>query len=344
MWKVIPDDYLFFKGGGNGAMIAMMMQMQKDAEAAKQREQERNDKADALARETKAAEEAKAEQQKKDSAAKVSSAYENALSSGRQRLLSKGLDVNADPYGIMSMFTSSLDRARAGAPEIVQDANSLFSSTLLDDAMSEARGNQRSKFGSQVKNNFSDSFGLDTFADTADDAILQSILNTQKTEAQTALDRALARGTINEVGRTAADAELANMYKMGLAKANSLGDTVLSGYRGQLDTGVGKIREKANNWDFGDNFVFENEKSGIDTLKNSLTGKLEGDILNALSGQQFFDNPTLLGKAGSATGITNNTNPLGTNNSPLLGSTSGTVDRTKNTTTDRKLNPLDEVF
>lgn len=342
MWKLIPDEYHYHKGGGNGAMIAMMMQMQKDAEAAKQREQERNDRADALARETKAAEEAKLEQSKATSTSKVAGAYDSALSSGRQRLLSKGIDPNNDPYGIMSMFQSSLDKARAGAPEIVQDPNSLFSSTLLDDALSEARGNQRTKLGSQVKNTYSDSFGRDTFADTADDMILQSILDTQKTEAATALDRALARGTINEVGRSTADTELANMYKMGLAKANSLGDTVLSGYRSQLDDRVGKIRTSANNWDFGDNFNFDNERAGVDTLKNSLSAKLEGDILNALSGQSFFDNNVLLGKAGTATGITNN--PLATNNSPLLASTSGVTGKTKQPTDNRKLTALDEVF
>jgi len=345
MWKLIPDEYHYHKGGGNGAMIAMMMQMQQQAAEAKEQERLRNEKADELARQTKLEEENKLNAQKAASTSKVGAAYDSALSSGRQRLMSKGIDVNADPYGIMSMFTSSLDRARAGAPEVVQDPNSLFSSTLLDDAMSEARGTQRSKFGSQVKNNFSDTFGLDTFANTTDDQILQSILDTQKMESKTALDRALARGTINEVGRSTADQELANMYKMGLAKANSLGDTVLSGYRSQLDSGVGKIREKANNWDFGDNFNFDNERAGVDTLKNSLSSKLEGDILNALSGQDFFDDNVLLGKAGSATGITNN-NPLGANNTPLLGSTSGSADRTKSPATDtgRKLTALDEVF
>jgi hypothetical protein len=344
MWKIIPDEYHYHKGGGNGAMIAMMMQMEKNAAEAKQAEQARNDQADQLARETKLAEQQKLDQDKFNSTNKVTSAYDSALSAGKQRLLSKGIDIADDPYGIMSMFTGSLDRARAGAPEIVQDPNSLFSSTLLDDAMSEARGNQRSKLGSTVKNNFADDYGRTQFADTADDAYLMSILEGQQAEAKTALDRALARGTINEVGRTTADTELANMYKMGLAKANSLGDTVLGGYRGQLDTSVGKIRDKANNWDFGDTFNFDTEKSGVDSLKNSLSGKLEGDILNALSGQKFFDDTTLLGKAGSATGITNN-NPLGTNNSPLLGSIAGSADRTKTaTTSDRKLNPLDEVF
>lgn len=342
MWRPIPEDYLYHKGGGNGAMIAMMMQMQQQAEAAKQQEAERVAKAEQLARETRAQEEQKAAQAKIDSQNRIAGAYEGAKSAGKQRLLAKGMDVDNDPYGIMSLFTSQLDKIRAGAPEIVTDPNSLFSDTVLDNALNEARGTQRSKFGSQVKDTFSDNFGLQTFADTADDAYLTSILNDQKTEAEQALERALARGTINEVGKTKGAAELSNMYKTGLAKANSLGDTVLSGYRSQLDDRVGKIRTSANNWDFGDNFNFDNERAGVDTLKNSLSAKLEGDILNALSGQSFFDNNVLLGKAGTATGITNN--PLATNNSPLLASTSSVTGKTKQPTDNRKLTALDEVF
>lgn len=344
MWKLISEEYLYHKGGGNGAMIAMMMQMQEQARQAKLDEQARSDKADQLARETKAAEELKQQQAKEESARKVGAAYDNALSTGKAKLSNKGIDIVNDPYGIMSMFTRALDTARAGAPDIVSDPNSLFSATLLDDAMSEARGNERTKLGQLVKGAYTDSYGRDTFGDTSDDSFIESILNEQRNEANLALDRALARGTINEVGRSAGDREIANMYKTGSAQANSLGDTILAGYRKQLDDSIGSIRTKANNWDFGDTFNFDNERGGVDSLKTSLSGKLEGDILNALSGKNFFDNNILLGKAGTATGITNN--PLASNNSPLLGSTTGTNDKTKTNTVDdnRKLTALDEVF
>lgn len=344
MWKLLPDEYLYHKGGGNGAMIYMMMQMQKQADEAKAEQRRLDAESKEAARIAKAEEDQKLADNKVTSANKVGSAYENALSSGKAKLANKGIDIVNDPYGIMSMFTRSLDTARAGAPDIVNDPNSLFSSTLLDDALSEARGNERSKLGSAVKGAYADNYGLSTFGDTSDDSYIESILNSQRDEANLALERALARGTINEVGKATGDREIANMYKTGSAKANSLGDTILAGYRSQLDNAVGNIRNKANNWDFGDTFNLDNEKSTVDTLKNSLSGKLEGDILNALSGQQFFDNNILLGKAGNSTGITNN--PLGTNNSPLLGSTSGVTDKTKGTTTDtdRKLTAMDEVF
>ena len=48
MWKLLPEEYLYHKGGGNGAMIYMMMQMQEQARQAKLEEQARQDRADQL--------------------------------------------------------------------------------------------------------------------------------------------------------------------------------------------------------------------------------------------------------------------------------------------------------
>jgi len=270
------------------------------------------------------------------------------LSDGRRRLESKGIDPELDPYGIMGLYRSSLDKARTGLPEIVEDTSNLFSPSLLEDAISGVRTTQRNKVGAEVKNTFADDFGLQAFNDTADDPILQSILDSQKQEAVTALDRALARGGMNEAGRAIADRELENMTKMGLAKANSLGGTVLGGYRTQLDDAVGKVRSKANEWDFNSGFNLDKERGTIDSLKGSLSSRLEGDVLNALSGQSFFDTDVLLGKAGTGSGI-NNGLPAASgaaSNNGLIGSTTGVADRTKAPTSSstRKLTPLDEVF
>lgn len=352
MWKLIPDEYHYHKGGGNAAMIYMMMEMQKQAEQAKQAEAERNARAEqqALEREERLKREAAVEKTQKieKTGQKVSDAYNVALSDGKRRLQAKGIDADTDPYGIMGLYTSSLDKARTGLPEIVEDTSNLFSPSLLEDAISNVRTTQRNKVGADVKNTFADDYGLQAFGDTADDHILQSILDSQKSEAVTALDRALARGRMNEAGRSIADKELENMAKMGLAKANSLGGTVLSGYRQQLDDAVGKVRSKANEWDFNSGFDLNKERSTVDNLKGSLSSRLEGDILNALSGQSFFDTDILLGKGGTASGINNGMPAAGgaASNNGLIGPSTGVTDRTKSNTSSstRKLTPLDEVF
>jgi hypothetical protein len=351
MFKFIPEEYLFFKGGGNGMMMYMMMQQQQQAEQAKREEQARNDAAAEQSRQVAAQAEQKRVADIQASQQRVGGAYNSALDYGKNKLRAKGVDPDSDPYGVMNLYRSSLDRARAGAPEMVADPNSLFSTTLLDDAMNEARGTQRSNYGRQVKSTFGDDYGRSQFGDTMDDAILQSILDTQKGEANTNLDRALARGTINEIGRSSAGREVDNMTKMGLAKANTLGDTVLGGYRTQLDEAVGKSRGHATDWDFGDTFDIGKEKGGIESLKGSLSGRLEGDILNALSGQKFYDPDILLGKAGAASGITNVSGLGGTSTGgqqpfgqTTLSQTSGVTDRTKAPAGERTTNSLDEVL
>ena len=131
-----------------------------------------------------------------------------------------------------------------------------------------------------------------------------------------------------------------------MAKANSIGGSVLSGYRSQLDDRIGSIRSKANDWDFGSTFDLGRERGTVDALKGSLSSRLEGDILNALSGQSFYNTDLLLGKGGNATGITNGlptTGGAATNNG--LTAVSGVADRAKAPTgSGRKVTPLDEVF
>jgi hypothetical protein len=348
MYRHLPTQYMYYKGGGNGAMMYMMMQQQEQARQAKAEEAAREAKAAEQA--TQVAEEAK-QQKARDietSGQKLGRAYESALGYGKQKLSTRGIDAETDPYGIMSLYRASLDKARAGAPEIVSDPNALFSPTLLEDAMSEARTTQRGRYGQEVKNAFGTDYGLSQFGSTADDAVINALLDRQKTEAITSLDRALARGTINEIGRSSADREIENMLKAGAAKANTLGGNVLADYRNQLDTAVGKQREQAGAWDFGDTFDINKAKSSVGQLGGSLSSSLEGDILNALSGQQFFDTDLLLGKAGNATGITNRpTTTTGTGQGlTALSPVTGVTDRTKGTLSGdtRKSTSLDEVL
>lgn len=329
------------KKGNNQAILAASLQQQENARLAAEREAQANAIAEQNARNAAAAAEADKRARIQASTDRVNVAHSAARNSGLERLKARNIDTTSDPYGIMSMFDSRLNSARAGAPEIVENANSLFAPTMLDEILSEARTTQRGNLNSKIKNDFGTDYGLRTFADTSDDAILESILGKQKTEATEGLDRALARGTLNESGRAKATAELGDMYTKGKAKANTIGGGVLADYRSQLEGGVGRVRDRASNWDFTDNFNYDTEKGSIDTLKNSLSSRLEGDILNAIGSTSFFDNDILLGKGGNATGITNPVGTTPTLTNPLVGDTN----RTSGTSgTGRQVTPLDEVF
>ena len=108
MWKLLPEEYLYHKGGGNNAMIYMMMQMQKQADEAKAEQRRLDAEAKEAARVAKAEEDQKLADSKVTSANKVGAAYENALSSGKAKLANKGIDIVNDPYGIMCIDRKSV--------------------------------------------------------------------------------------------------------------------------------------------------------------------------------------------------------------------------------------------
>lgn len=260
---------------------------------------------------------------------RISSAYNAAQDYGRSKLSSKGLDPTAG-YGqqILQEYQSSLDRAKAGAPDVVQDASSLFGPSLYDTAYGDVRSTARQGYNKQANNFIGDGFDYNTWADTADDNILSSILGDQRTEAQTALDRALARGTINDVGYSTGKKQLGNQYQSGLAKANQTGLGVLSKYRKDLNDFASGVHNKIDNYDFGDDLNLDNYRNQLDTKVAGQKGSLEGDILAAIGGTNYFDTDSILGKAGNASGITNNSvspNPLGvgTGSSNGLNNTAG---------------------
>lgn len=237
---------------------------------------------------------------------RVSSAYDSAKSYGSSQLRAKGLD-DTTGYGqeIANLYGASLDRARSSAPEVVTDANALFSPSLYTDAYGTVRSTARQNLNKQLNQFAGDGFADQLFADTADDSVLQSILDTQKGSAKSALDSALARGQINDAGYQAGINEMGNQYKSGLAKANQTGLGVLSGYRKNLNDYAGSQRTRVDNYDFGDDFDPNAVKGRIDSMASGYRGSLEGDILGAIGDTNYFNTDTLLGKAGSTSGAVN---------------------------------------
>ncbi len=284
-------------------------------------------------------------QNEKDVAAsgqRVSRGYDSAVSYGNSKLNSRGIDPTAG-YGeqVSNLYRSALDRARAGAPEIVNDANSLFTPTLYDDAYGTVRSQARSGLNKQLNEFMGDGFDYDTFADTADDDIIGSILGEQKTEAQTALDRAKARGQVNDAGYASGLKELGNQELSGKSKANQLGQGVLSGYRKGLTDYGAKTRTRVDNYDLGDDFNIDSTKNRLGSMTEGYKSSLHGDILSALGGQNFFNTDTLIGKAGNASGITNNAPVGGSASTGLLGQPLGKTSAAGSTLESDKKN---EVF
>lgn len=238
----------------------------------------------------------------------LSSGYEGGLGKARGTLGAKGLDPNSG-YGqqIMQLLTQDYDTARAGAdPFTTTNAGTVFLPSMFDNDYQTVRGGAKAKLDNQYNQFASSGFDRGMVKDTDDDAILQSILGDQFTDANDTIQRAFARGQINDSGLAYANKELGKQKLSGMSKAQDTGMGVLSGYRTQLNDFLKPTRTRIDNFDLTDNIDLDGVQHGLGDLNTSLHGRMEGDILNALGGQNFFDTDTLLASAGSRSGALNN--------------------------------------
>lgn len=308
----------YAKGGGGGGEAMMMMMMQQQ-----QQEREAQRTAEAKATQDRQAEQARLEQEKQaniqKSRTRVNSAYDTALTGAKNKLHSRGLADDA--YGIMDLYKSELNRVKSGLPEIVDNANDYFTPSLWDNVWGDVRTNEKRKLGQGMDEFIGDGFDYNTFADTADDSILDGIIGDQYGDSLSTLQRALARGTINDAGMGYATKKLDQQKTAGRAKAEDMGLGVLQGYRTNLKNTATGIRGRLNNWDLGDALNLDTERTRVNDEAGRYRNRMEGDILNAIGDTSFFDTDTILGKAGQASGVMNNPPPLsgiGAGASPLL--------------------------
>lgn len=237
---------------------------------------------------------------------RANQAYNNALTYGTNRTNALGIN---DDYGIMDLYRTDLDAARGRIPTISDNPGSYFTpETTYTGAYNTALKRERTNLGNQLDEFAGYGFDKQAFADTADDDIISRILGEQRGDALMSLDSSLARGKINQFGYDRGLQDLNNMFLSGQSRANDLGGGVLEGYRGQLRTVADNARNRAANFDFGQNFDVGGIQNELSGLRESLGGRMEGDILRAIGDTSFFDVSKLIGRAGERSGIITPTN------------------------------------
>ncbi|MBU2051502.1 MAG: hypothetical protein KKH61_21335 [Gammaproteobacteria bacterium] len=231
--------------------------------------------------------------------------YNAALEYAGKQTGNRGYDQGlVDQYGVGDIFKTELDRVKGGLAE--DDIRPQFGEkTLYDDAVATGTDKYRTDLSRQFDQFAGDGFSSQAFSDTADDDILNSILGTQYGDVLSKIDASKARGTLNDSGYAKAIQKLEEQKKAGGAQIQNLGQGVLSGYRNQLDTTAGNSRAKLGNASFDNPFDIGGVQSQLDSLRGNLSGRLEGDLYNATSGQSFFDPSSILSYGSSSQGMFN---------------------------------------
>lgn len=229
--------------------------------------------------------------------------YDSAVGYGNQQVGARGLDQGlVDEYGILDLYRSELDRKRGTFAE--DDTNPLFGeNTILSDVLSQGtnryRGDVRNQFEQQAGN------AETHFGDTMDDQILEAILGSQRSDIEAQVNAARDRGTLNQTGYNKALERLNQQSLAARSELQDLGMGVLSGYRDQFKTKFDNTLGDINNLDLTRRFDTGSALQGLQSLRDSLGGRLEGDLYRATSGQSFFDPNSIISYGSGMQGFYN---------------------------------------
>lgn len=210
-----------------------------------------------------------------------------------------------DAYGLGDYYQKLLATRSAGLPADVDIRQALDPEALYNTAYNDVREGARRNAVSKVNAAVGTDYGRAQFGDTADDAILDSILATQRGSATEAIERARSRGILNDAGYNAAQKSLGERATTARTNLEDVGSGVLSRYRSDLDTEAERLRGRASSLDLTDQFDITGALKGLETRTSGFRGRMEGDIRTAAGDTDYFDIGSLLGKAATDQGFVN---------------------------------------
>ena len=251
----------------------------------------------------------------------LSSAQGNALTQGQSIFGGFGQETS-------DRFTPELERLinATNVPDLANNIGSFFDPNLANTILDRGRTSDIRGFNNQLNQFAPVGFTDTSIQNTADDSIISGILANRREAANEFGDRAVARGSFNSAGRSAFDQSLDEQSLAGNAQLQALGGGVLGNERDTLRGLANQFRGNVNSFDFGqaapDIAGFQNT---LGNRQTSLAGEREGNILNALGGQDIFDTSKAFLQGGAGQGATNNIGALAS-------AFGGAADRRSNTT------------
>jgi hypothetical protein len=247
-------------------------------------------------------------------APKHTQAYNAAQSYYDTQLGARGVDRSiADMYGLDDAYFSAIDNARMGIEET--DTNPFLSYNTrgnFEDAYSTGLNRYRGDTKKKLYDVAGDGFEYDTFADTADDAIINEILTGQREDAFAQIDAAYKRGQLNDVGYKRALKGLDDQFAAASGQVQNIGQGVLSDYRSKLSGFRDSQLDRIDMMDFTDPYNFDSIASRLSGMTNDFTNRMRGDLTSAIGDTSYFDPSTLIGKGGAVQGYYNPSSTAGT--------------------------------
>lgn len=256
----------------------------------------------------------KAEQDAKDAADKTAadtkfqSDLGTALGLARTNAQSyvTGRGLNYDEFS--PAIENELSRIRTTIPDRDPNVGQYFNNDIAQTVLNNERDTRRDKYTMELRPQFTSGWESSYYNPQSDDSIIDSVINDQIGTTRAALDRAHARGTLNDQGFNAAVMRLGEDAKGATSTANTLGQSVIDRYTTNLrDIGTQALNT-AGAYELGDTFdpTFWTNKRNTAVADAAKT--FEGDIRTAVGGQQYFDPMDYINIGGTIQGTTNGGN------------------------------------
>jgi len=231
----------------------------------------------------------------------LSNAEVSARNRAQRTLTQRGLN----PQDYMSLIEGALADQRIMVPQRDPNPAAYYTDDFINNVLMNEQAGRRSQYIRDVDKVYSPGFENNLISDTVDDPYIMDVLNTQRTAAQQQLDRAKARGNLDDTGYAGALSRLDEMFKAGTATGQKLGGSVLQGYKEKL-RGIGDTaRADAGRYELGGTFDPNVYHTQRDNTFKDITTNLEGDLRGALSGTNFFDIGDIITQGGITQGATN---------------------------------------
>lgn len=230
-----------------------------------------------------------------------------AMDAARTRALSALRERGANPDDFVDVVNERLNYNASLLPDNTEDFTAQFGDPFVESVVSAARDRGRNA----ATRWWDSTVGADPeeriFTNNLDDPYVDRILGQQRTEAMNTLNRAKARGQLDDTGFASAVTRIGELENAGRSTAQNLSNAVIANKRSDFRSLLDRGKAAAGSLDFGQSFDANDWSKRLQSRATELTGGIEGDVSAALSGQQFFDIGDIITKGGQAQGVANPT-------------------------------------
>lgn len=228
---------------------------------------------------------------------------DEATNKGRTGINEAFTKYGLDPAKYGTNIEGRIASTLAGIPGTAQDNFDTYFSGLGDKLLTDLENPYRQT----AKDAFTAKMPKDWVPLTADDALIDSILGEQRTEANTFLKNMLDRGSITQSGYDAAFGDLDRQAGLGKPQLSEIGTGLINAGEANIDAEQAKKLSGYDALKFDQPYDVAGDFAGLNKLATDFIGTLGEGIKANLGTKKLFNTSGLGAIAGAAQGGQNTT-------------------------------------